>query len=149
MEGWRSQMTKNCKKIQPLLVLHTALHLMNNLHIKFVISLMNHHCNYGVNLSNTIRTERATVTRTTWSPVLLHCDWTFTFISMSTHATDLITNFLTWCFATYSYATICREACKAPKWNGCQRQNAESKATIRRVPQLITVTVASTFSLMR
>lgn len=38
---------------------------------------------------------------------------------------------------------------KHQKWNGCQRQNAESKATVRRVPQLITVTVASTFSLMR
>ncbi len=71
----------------------------------------------GVNVSDTIKTERATVTRTTWSPATLHCDWTFTFISMITHAKQLITKFQNnqTRVATHSYWTP-QEACEAPNW---------------------------------
>lgn len=83
------------------------------------------------------------------SPAILHCDWTFTFISMRTHTRHRIkiTTFFFFsshwsCVATYFVHHNLPRSLKAPKWNDCQWRESESEGFL----QLIKDTAAPTLS---
>lgn len=82
------------------------------------------------------------------SPAILHCDWTFTFISMSTHTRHRI-KITTFFFsphwsrvATYFVHHNLLRSLKAPKWNDCQWRESESEGFLQLIKDMAAPTLS-------